>query len=353
MKNDVFSSWFKELCSLIFVQTFQAFLIAIIMSVIVKILASTNAASLDGGVDAAGLLAIFALASLSKIELLIKNIFGLTSEHGDPSLSGGKTSLAGTWLALKGVGRVLNNGGKMITGTGKAIGGQLRLRKALNEKNDNEIARRVSGDQPAINGVTGENIAYKISGGSPAPSVYKGTGAITNLANEINALTKAVNEQNMNKKSKDDKDKIKALDDAIANARKERNEGLKNILSGSLETVGAIHGAVAGAVYGLSRGDDIAATTASAAGAGDIIGEKVAAAINGSPSAFKNAKVGIKAEIRAHAPGSPAKVAYKKLEKELNEENKKEFDKLNEKLELYAKQQKDNMRSKGSVDDVD
>ena len=352
MKNDVFSSWFKELCSLIFVQTFQAFLIAIIMSVIVRILASTNAASLDGGIDAAGLLAVFALASLSKIELLIKNIFGLTSEHGDPSLAGGKTSLACTWLALKGVGRVLNNGGKIITGTGKAIGGQLRLRKALNDKGDNEIANRVSGDQALLNGASGGNSISREGTGIPAPSVYKGTGAITNLANEINALTKAVNEQNMNKKSKDDKDRTKALDDAIANAKKERNEGLKNIVSGTFETVGAAHGAIAGAVYGLSRGDDIAATTAAAAGAGDIIGEKVAAAINNSPSAVKNTKIGIKAEIRAHAPNSPARVAYKKLEKELSEENKKEFDKLNEKLDLYTKQQKSSNRNKGTIDDV-
>ena len=364
MKNNVFNSWFKELCSLIFVQSFQAFLLAIIMSVIVKILASTNAASLDGGIDAAGLLAIFALASFSKIELLIKSIFGLTSEHGDPSLAGGKTSLAGTWLALKGVGRVLNNGGKIVTGAGKAIGGQLRLRRALNERDRNEIANRVSdspeisseADLPSeknINSLPKKSIESSIADDN---KIVSKEDMITNLSNEINALTHAINEQNMNQKSKaareadkDHKDKMKSLENAIENARKERNEGLKSMFSGSLETVGALHGAVAGAVYGLSKGDDIASSAAAAAGAGDIIGEKVAAAINSTPSSLKNLSVGIKSEIEAHVPGNP----YKKIEKELKEERKKELEKLNEKLELYSKQKGVSKKSKNSVDNID
>ena len=351
MKNDVFNSWFKELCSLIFVQSFQAFLLAIIMSVIVKILASTNAASLDGGIDAAGLLAIFALASFSKIELLIKSIFGLTSEHGDPSLAGGKTSLAGTWLALKGVGRVLNNGGKIVTGAGKAIGGQLRLRRALNERDRNEIANRVSdspeisseADLPSeknINSLPKKSIESSIADDN---KIVSKEDMITNLSNEINALTHAINEQNMNQKS------TAARENAIENARKERNEGLKSMFSGSLETVGALHGAVAGAVYGLSKGDDIASSAAAAAGAGDIIGEKVAAAINSTPSSLKNLSVGIKSEIEAHVPGNP----YKKIEKELKEERKKELEKLNEKLELYSKQKGVSKKSKNSVDNID
>lgn len=352
MKNDVFSSWFRELCSLIFVQTFQAFLIAIIMSVIVKILASSDSATLKGGIDAAGLLAIFALASLSKIELLIKNIFGLTSQYGDPALAGGKTSLAGTWLALKGVGRVLNNGGKIIGGAGKAIGGELRLRKVKNDQIESGIQKKLNSNEPLTLENSENNSIADSNDSNSSGGVNKGTGAITNLANEINALTRAVKEQNMNKNSKDDKDKTKAIDDAIANAKKERNEGLKNMVSGTLETLGAAHGAVAGAVYGLSRGDDIAATTASAAGAGDVIGEKVANAINGAPSALRNVKTGIKAEIKAHVPGT-TRTAYKEFEKEMRDENKKEIDKLNEQLKLYVKQRNNNANNKkSSVDDV-
>ena len=113
MKKGVFNIWLKELCSLVFTQTVQAFLLAIIMSIVLAVYAE---AGNDDSVSAAGVIAIVALASISKIELLIKKIFGIESQFGDPSMANGMKSVAGGILAAKAVGKVANNVPKMFGG---------------------------------------------------------------------------------------------------------------------------------------------------------------------------------------------------------------------------------------------
>lgn len=350
MKNDIFGAWLKELCSLIFVQTFQAFLLAIVMSVIVKILASSSSAAMEGGLDAVGILAIFALASFSKIELLIKNIFGLTSGVGDPSLANGHKSFMGSMLAIKGLGRTLNNGGKMIGGAGKALGGQFRMWKAKKDVLDGELGKT------GLNEKTPRDLP-------PSPSiggVASTGGAITRLSEEMANLTSALKEQAGKTEEKGKDDKRKALNDAIANAKKERNEGLKTMFSGAAETVGALHGAVAGGVYGLSRGDKIGESMAVGAGTGDYVGEKIVSGASAVPGALKTAKSGINAAIKLNVGNSGR--AYKELEKEIKNSQKSELSELNKKLDMYAKSKgvykepsskpgKPSIKTKTSLDD--
>ncbi len=353
MKNDVFSSWLKELCSLIFVQTFQAFLLAIVMSVIVKILASSSSASMEGGLDAVGILAIFALASFSKIELLIKNIFGLTSGVGDPSLANGHRSFMGSMLAMKGLGRTLNNGGKIISGGGKALGGQLRMWKAKKDALDGELGKKQLND----NNPSGVNPGL---GQSIPGAMASGGGAISRLSDEMANLTRALNSQATKTEEKGKDDKRKALNDAIANAKKERNEGLKTMFSGAAETAGALHGAVAGGVYGLSRGEKIGESAAVGAGAGDYVGEKIVSGVSAIPGAYKTAKSGIDASIKLNFGNSGR--AYKELEKEIKSSQKSDLNELNKKLEMYAKSKgvyqdskvkssKPSVKTKASLDD--
>ena len=75
MKKDVFMVWLKEFCSLIFTQTVQAFLLAIIMSVVVATATNDTIEEQDVAVSATGIIAIIALSSISKVELLVKKIF--------------------------------------------------------------------------------------------------------------------------------------------------------------------------------------------------------------------------------------------------------------------------------------
>ena len=67
MNKGIFSSWFREFATLVFTQTVQAFLLAIVMSIIISCIQNAN----GNGINAAGLLAIIALSSFGKIELLV------------------------------------------------------------------------------------------------------------------------------------------------------------------------------------------------------------------------------------------------------------------------------------------
>ena len=336
-RTNVFSTWFKELFTLIFVQTFQAFLLAIIMTVIISLTVSDYLRD-ENGISALGILAIFALLSLPKIELLVKNIFGLTSGVADTSLAAGqKSSFASGLLALHAGKKLLDNPRKVLGGAKNAVLGQLRMRQAKNNKFENgEIPNRLSKlntGNDAINQLENGNGTGN-SGGSKERS---GTGAITRLSDNIAELTRELQKQSRNADAKDKGDKLKELENAISDAKKQRDEGLKSMLKGSLETVGALHGATAGGVIGMARGENTLESTIQGAGIGDVIGEAVSNAITSAPSTVGEVKSGIKAEIRAHV-NSPSKEAYKKLEEELKKENKKNMEEIDKKLYEYIKQ---------------
>ena len=329
-RTSVFTSWFKELFTLIFVQTFQAFLLAIIMTMIISLTVSDYLRD-ENGISAVGILAIFALLSLSKIELLVKNIFGLTSGVADTSLAAGqKSSFAGGLLALHAGKKLLDNPRKMLGGAKNAVLGQFRMRQARNNKMDRDIPAKLKADGDA----TGELGAS--TGNSPR-SGGSGTGAITRLSDNIAELTRELQKQSRNADTKDKGDKLKELQNAIDEAKKQRDEGLKSMLKGGLETVGAAHGALAGGVIGMARGENTLETAIQGAGVGDVIGEAVSNAITSTPSTAREVKTGIKAEIRAHVK-SPYKDAYKQLEEELKKDNKKNMEELDKKIYEYVKQ---------------
>ena len=95
MKKDVFSVWLKEFCSLVFTQTVQAFLLAIIMSVVLYMANDGGEQQYSGNsVSAVSIIAIIALSSISKIELLVKKIFGVESQFGDPAMKNGVKSFS-------------------------------------------------------------------------------------------------------------------------------------------------------------------------------------------------------------------------------------------------------------------
>lgn len=122
MKGNVFSKWLQEFCSLVFVQTIQAFVLAMIMTVVISAL-TTGSTNSNGSVAdsevlySTGILAIIALSSISKIELLVKQIFGLGGGLGDKAnMAEGKKGLLGSLVALQMARRSLDNVPKIISG---------------------------------------------------------------------------------------------------------------------------------------------------------------------------------------------------------------------------------------------
>lgn len=350
MKNDVFTAWFKELCSLVFVQAFQAFLLSIIMSIIINALAVSSSDS----IDAIGLLAIIALFSLSKIELLIKNIFGLTSGQGDPSLANGSNSFMKGYLALKGAGRIANNGRKLIGGVGKAISGQVRYMNAKKPYYDARAAELQSAGSNENNSSGFKNGSFTTNNNDNNRELAA-SGDMNKLITEISQLTKALESNKKDDDAKKREEKMDKLKSAIDKAKQDRDDGIKSAVQGLGETVGAFSGATVGALYGLSKGDDVINLTLSGAGAGDVAGEAVAnvtlaakdAVVNipKAPGKIKNAGKAVASEIKY-------KGVYKDIERRLQERDRENMKEINNRLESYRKSRYNSSGDRNSVDDV-
>lgn len=340
MKKDVLSAWLRELCTIVFTQTLQAFLLAIMMSMVLKALALADLSKDSAALEASGLFCIVALLTFSKIELLVKNIFGVVSGQGDPSLANGKRGLtAGSLLAFRSAGRVLDNGKKFFGGGVRALTGGVRTWKAKHDLYDYQIGKKKFDDEPNEEMLNdGSVITKQYSSGKGGSVSSGGTGAISRLADSIENLNSNIVKQNMTAaKDKNDSkknDKIKELQAAIDTAKKDRNEGLKSMVSGFAETVGAAHGAVAGAVIGGAIGDEIPEAALKGMGVGDMAGQSFVNIASKAPN-VKNTVQMTYNEIQREGRN---REAYKKLREEIAEDNKKSFDDLQQKLDMYAKQ---------------
>lgn len=268
MLNGIFGKWLKEFATLVFTQAVQAFLLAIVMTIIISCLGNSTGDA-ETGNQAAGLLAIIALASFGKIELLVKNIFGVTSQFGDPSLQAGARGLtAGSMLAMKGGKRLLDNGSKLIQSHRQISEAKKGL--ATIDGNGNELAAGTGDD--AGNLVTKNGATANLDGktmediGDMAQTTLQvqGLDNIGNLNNAIANLTRAVEKSNGGSQ----KEKYEKMLEEGKNLRR----------SAIRENVGAAIGGTAGAIVGLAKGDNIVETTLAGAGAGDAIGEASAKA---------------------------------------------------------------------------
>ena len=144
MKKDVFSVWLKEFCSLVFTQTVQAFLLAIIMSVVIYMANSDNQQQYAGdSVSATSVIAIIALSSISKIELLVKKIFGVESQFGDPAMKNGIKSFGGGiaagMAALNLAKRPLDNAKKVYNGVKDIRSSNMDIAKLKRKKSRDDL----------------------------------------------------------------------------------------------------------------------------------------------------------------------------------------------------------------------
>ena len=298
MKNKIFNVWIKELCSLVFVQSMQAFLLTIMLSIVVRLY--VEAGTSITAKESMGVYAIFILAIIPKVELLVKKIFGLGSGVMDDSMMGSKGSLLKTGLAIRGAASILNNAGKAVGGV-VGIASTSRFgsagKKARIAKNNMDAAELNDKNQGAGLSLPGSQSGLHGSGGANgAPGAYS-----------LNDLTYAI--RNANKK-----DPTEAYDEARNELRKKRLSGLKNLTSGIAETAGAIGGASVGAIVGLGTGgDDVLTNMGIGAGIGDTIGKTAAEATVGTAERFNDWNYNRKI-----------------LNKELAESNKKKNDAQNQ-----------------------
>ena len=317
MKKDVFSVWLKEFCSLIFTQSIQAFILALIMMVIINLASQDRGLTSGTMTGATGIMAIIALAALSKVELLVKRIFGVESQFGDPSMKNGFGGLAGTYMAFRLGKNLLDNGKKMFGGLGqkraaKKTKAKIERRKlaALNnlygsanrdlgESGNGARVPQVSATAPGASGTTGgggilppgateeyrkaaeQAARVTATQGQGAGSINGSGGVLQNATFQVQNGTINGNVDGGNKKKKDfdiydfekkRNDILEKYDDQLSKAKDDIKQGRRKMISGGLETfVGAPLGAVGGTLYGLSKGDNPLAEAISGAGLGDAI----------------------------------------------------------------------------------
>lgn len=264
MLNGIFGKWLREFATIVLTQTVQAFLLAIVMTVIISCL-SNSTSDANGSNQAAGLLAIIALASFGKIEMLVKNIFGVTSQFGDPSLQNGARGLTATsMLAMRGGKRLLDNGTKLVDSHRKISEAKKGL-AGLNSGSSSEGGEE--GDTTStIPGGGNKNGGLPDTEGIEdtlqTTMQVQGLDDIHNLAQAITKLNDTVQKQN----SGSGKEKYEQM----------LKEGKELRRSAIRENIGGAIGGTAGALVGLAKGDDIVQTALAGAGAGDAIGQATA-----------------------------------------------------------------------------
>ena len=312
MQKGVFTNWIKELCALVFVQTIQAFILAIVLSIILTFLfperdPNTGVATITSqdSVSALGVLCIVLLTSLTKMEQITKKIFGLDSgilQNKPPH------GFMASWLALKAAGRVLNNVPKIVGGIGSATLGAGHDKKKARSAMLNRLNKKgldKDGNPLPVQQQSGDNTLDETQGRRESDEALQRNRELANVQFNSNSAISGNNASSTRgavsaprtytDKDRDAYDKIMdKYEDEIAKAKEKRRKGIENALAGAAETVGAGIGGMAGlsigAVSGLATGDldQIPKAMGYGIGVGDAAGEHLSKAITTTASGIKS-----------------------------------------------------------------
>lgn len=298
--------WLREFMALVFTQTIQAFIYAIVISVILYGMQPRSDVSATDNNAALGLMSTFALLSVFKVEALAKQIFGV----GESKASTGNAmkSIAKTAIAAQMGKRVLDNAGKVFGG----------IRQINKSRQDNRKTRARLEEDMADNG-------FKM-GKDGKPEYVGGTASTGGVTSKARAGTTSANAQMsdaqrqyynaaLEAKANGDmdgykrnrelaaavrkgenasfgtssapggdvisdaakrrmKNALRSYEDRLAEIKRARNEGVKSIASGLTEGVASTFGGVTGAVIGGADGNLDEALQGMGIGAG--IGDTVA-----------------------------------------------------------------------------
>lgn len=283
MKNKVFGVWLRELCSLIFVQSMQALLFVVMMSVVVKLYMQSIDENNLGARQAMGIYAVFVLYCVPKVELLVKQIFGLGSGVMKDGMNAGKDFLR-TGFAIAASKRILNNAGKFAAGAvglgATAITGHMRASRVAKKNlegsgNGNNGARRILGRRANSGSGTNGNSGTGLALGTGGSSSNNSSGG------NVSDLTAAIKAAN----AKDPQEELARIKHET---RQKQIKNLQKMTSGVTETLGAATGATLGAIYGLGTGDNVLSNAAIGMGAGDAVGEGLASGAFGAIAGTEN-----------------------------------------------------------------
>lgn len=307
MKKGVLESWIREFCSLVLIQSIQAFIFTIIIALIVAV-GSADDGNQDSKNLAFGVVAIVGLASISKMEELTKKIFGISPNLTDPSMRGGVKS----WMTMMAAGKlaknVMDNPKKMVQGVKGHFTANKEKMKAMESRNKamDKLNKRVTRDfgspiapggleQMAQNSseqgtegvsenVSNTNNATKASsGGTTKPGISpsakgENTAAATNIGSPTNFSSSSISDRNkLYDKYQDQAEEIeKNYKDKIDEIKKKQRDNWKTTASGFTETLGAVMGGTAGIIKGMSEGDirEMIEGAGFGMGIGDAIGAK-------------------------------------------------------------------------------
>ena len=319
MKKGVFETWIREFCSLVFIQSIQAFILTIIITLIVNIASGTSNSSTR--TTSFGVVAIVGLASMGKMEDLAKRIFGIGPNMTDPSMHGGAKSFM-TLMAAGGVAkRVLDNPKKIAQGVKGHFTANKEKMKAMDARNKamGKLNKRVardfgspiassgleqitqnSGEQGAaessgnVNNLNNNATTTASSGATTrsdiSPSARdENTTAASNVGNSTGFSSRPVSDNNkLHDKYEDQAEEIeKNYQDKIDEIKKKQRDNRRESYKGVAETIGALAGGTTGLVAGMSTGD--VQNMIKSAGFGLGIGDKLGSNAAGAPFAISDA----------------------------------------------------------------
>lgn len=291
------SAWLKEFTALVFTQTIQAFIYAIIISIILFGMSSRSGISADDNNAALGLMATFALLSVFKVEEMARKIFGV----GDTKASHKNAikSIAKTAIAAKLGKRVLDNTGKVLGGVraiNKSRQDNRKTRTRLQEDmqdlgfnydektNTTTFVGKGKGAGSTVTGASGSgigsvgnvNVGGSASGGSVDVSADISEAA-SNIGNAVSGgdTISAADKRRI-------RNAVRTYNDKMDEIKKARDEGIKSIASGIAESVTSPIGAVAGGLLGGADGniDEMLQGIMAGAGVGDVVGKSAIDAID-------------------------------------------------------------------------
>lgn len=269
------SVWLKEFVSLVFTQAIQAFIYAIVITVILSGMVNDEGIT-DVDINSAiGLMATFALLSVFKVEAIVKQIFGIKDTKASPGNA--MKSIAKTAIAAQMGKRVLDN-------TGKVLGGVRAINKS--RQDNKKVKKRLEEDmQDEGFKMDKDGHLTPIGGASRAGGTAIGSGSSTGSGSEGggSSIGSTAGTGGASGSYRTDSDEAAAIrrirkarrayEDQRAEIKEKRNQGYKDIFSGSAEIVGSVFGGTAGAILGGADGniDEALQGLMAGAGAGDAI----------------------------------------------------------------------------------
>lgn len=373
------STWLKEFCQLVFIQTIQAFIYAIIIGVIMSLYETAAAGDSAAGdyASSLGLFAVIGLMSVFKIEDVVRKVFGFGNTKADHGSA--VKSMAKTAFALHIGKRVLDNGKKVVGGAKNILSANKDARKAANRlsriKNTEEEKERLnagksnSGSSPVkkidskkrsekIRLFNDAQKARKLAQSESDPAKKKAliaeaksklaqARAIDDVESEDESsvsrdnanvsISSASNSSDYHQKMKDLKDQYEK---ELSAAKAKRKEGIRTMTKGVMETTGAVIGATAGGILGFAAGDfdEGVRSVVSGAGLGDAAGELTTKAAFGASDLVEGAYNSTKGAIKDYSKSiteqyNEEKSAVMSQLKDMNKEARAEIQRINKGVE--------------------